>query len=167
MTTSSSWLPPDFPELAREDFRYLVVDEIVGASIGLALCPWPNTDEDGRLVFESGATHMIGCERTDLLAFLREHRLPRELRERPLRIGDVFAVRPLPGVLDRLSEELETPRRLEPFLTPDQWILPPVYDITADARDEAKTAFYAAVAPTLEPEEAAELQELTVELGEP
>jgi hypothetical protein len=149
-----------------EDYRYLVIDEIVGGSVGLALCPWPQTDEAGRLIFAAGATYMIGCESNDLLTFLREHRLPRELRERQLRIGDVFAVRPLPGVLDQLGEELEAPRRLEPLLRPEQWILPPVYDVTADAREEAKTAFYAAVAPTLDPEEAAELQELTVDSGE-
>jgi hypothetical protein len=137
-----------------------VVDEIVGASIGLALCPWPSTDEKGRLIFESGATHLIGCDRNELLAFLAQHRLPTELRERPLRIGDVFAVRPVPGILEELSAELEEPRRLEPFLPPERWIAPPVYDITAVARDEAKTAFYAAVTPTLGPQQAAELQEL-------
>ena len=166
MNSITRWLPRGFPEAANADYRYLVVDEIVGGSIGLVLCPWPQTDDEGRLIFEAAQTHTIGCERSDLLEFLSEHRRPLELRARPLRIGDVFAVRVLPGILDDLSEELDEPHRLMPFLAPKSWILPPVYDITADARDQAKMAFYAAVTPTLDTHQAARLQELASEPSE-
>jgi hypothetical protein len=69
----------------------------------------------------------------------------------------------VPGVLDDLDEELGEPRRLEPFLAPKSWILPPVYDLTADAREQAKMAFYAAVTPTLDSQQAARLQGLASE----
>ncbi len=80
--------------------------------------------------------------------------------ERPLRVGDAFAVRPRPGALEQARDELEQQRRLEPFFDPARWIKPPVYDITADAREAAKASFYAAVTPTLEPREATQLQGL-------
>lgn len=32
---------------------------------------------------------------------------------------------------------------------PAEWMEPPVYDVTGAARDKAKEAFYAAVAPTV------------------
>ena len=35
---------------------------------------------------------------------------------------------------------------------PADWLKAPVYDISADAREKAKEAFYAAVAPTLLPQ---------------
>ena len=31
---------------------------------------------------------------------------------------------------------------------PEEWLRPPVHDISADAREKAKEAYYAAVAPT-------------------
>jgi hypothetical protein len=153
------WLPAVLPDGFEGEVRYLVVDEIVGGAVGLALSAWPNRDAQGRLRFDTSSVQLIGCGREDLQAFLRKHREPGELRQRQLRIGDVFAVRVRPQALEEVAELLEEPRRLEPFLAPERWIEPPIFDLTADARDEAKTAFYAAVAPTLEAEEAAHLLE--------
>ena len=106
---------------------------------------------------------MLGADADALERFLAQHRRPHELAERPLRVGDVFAVRPVPGAFERVRAELEEQRRLDPFLDPASWIRPPVYDVSADAREAAKASFYAAVTPPLDPERAGELEPL---LGE-
>jgi hypothetical protein len=67
-----SWLPPPSPTAAErrrrrwrprvleeqdadvERLSYLVVDEIVGSSVGLVLSDWPDADEQGRLRFGGG-----------------------------------------------------------------------------------------------------------------
>ena len=109
---------------------------------------------------------MLGCERSGLLEFLGEHRRPRELRARPLRIGDVFAVRLFPGPLTTSARNSTSRAGSCPSSPRKSWILPPVYDVTAAARDQAKMAFYAAVTPTLDSQQAARLQELATEPSE-
>jgi hypothetical protein len=156
------WRPLLLARVAVEELIYVVVDEIEGSAAGLSVSDWPRVDELGRIRFPGGA-RMLGADRATFERFLARHRQPRELRERPLRVGDAFAVRPLPGALEQARDELEQQRRLEPFLDPARWINPPVYDITADAREAAKASFYAAVTPTLEPEHARELAELSDE----
>jgi hypothetical protein len=117
---------------------YIVVDEIEEGIVGLAVSEWPRKDEKGRLRFESDPV-LLGAEREAFERFLDRYREPR-----PLRIGDVFAARTRPVA--------EAEPRLEPVLAPEQWIEPPVHDVTADAREAAKVSFYSAVAPVLEPD---------------
>jgi hypothetical protein len=157
-----SWKPPslDGYEVDLERRSYLVVDEIVDGSVGLVLSPWPEVDDRGRLRF-GGAAAMLGAPHSALQSFLHEHRLPAELARRPLRIGDAFAVRVIRDALGDVGEELAAQRRLEPLLEPSSWIEPPVYDVSVDAREAAKTAFYAAVTPVLTPSEAAGLAVIT------
>ena len=147
------WSPPLLARVPTEELSYVLVDEIVGSSVGLAVSPWPRLDDKGRLRFPDGRL-MLGSDADTLAEFLHKHRLPRELRERQLRIGDAFAAGTHADVIDRLRDQLEDERRLKPFLDPAEWLRPPVYDITPDAREAAKGSFYAAVAPTLEPEQA-------------
>ncbi len=156
------WAPHGAPRTIA-DFHYVVVDEIVGSSVGLALCAWPELDAQGRLFFGATDVYLVGSPRGELETFLSEHRLPEDLRERPLRIGDVFAVRVRSEALAEVVDELDEQQRLEPFFAPESWIEPPVYDVSADARDAAKGAFYAAVTPTLDAEEARPLAELVEE----
>ena len=137
--------------------HYLLVDEILEATVGLVLADWPSVDSDGRLRF-AGRPRMLGAHRQVLEAFLARHRRPRALRDRPLRIGDVFAVEVKREALERFAPELEEQTRLYPFLDPETFLEPPVFDVTADARDEAKVAFYSAVTPPLEPHEAEALR---------
>ncbi|MDQ3379563.1 MAG: hypothetical protein M3546_04475 [Actinomycetota bacterium] len=157
-----TWAPHGVPRTIA-DFHYVVVDEIVGSSVGLALSAWPQLDGQGRLLFGTTDAYLVGSPRGELETFLSEHRLPEDLRERPLRIGDVFAVRVRPEALAEIVDELDEQQRLEPFFAPGSWIEPPVYDVTADAREAAKVAFYAAVTPTLDAEEAEPLAELLEE----
>jgi hypothetical protein len=156
------WRPPTVQALELAPFSYLVVDEIVGGSLGLVLSGWPDVDEQGRLRF-GGTPTMLGADRAALQRFLDEHRRPTASARRPLRIGDAFAVRVIPGALAEVGDELAAQTRLEPLLAPEEWIEPPVYDVSADAREAAKAAFYAAVAPVLTPRKAAELAVLTEE----
>jgi hypothetical protein len=155
-----AWTAPGLGDARTDDLSYVVVDEIVGTSVGIALSAWPTLDDKGRLRFSEGAPKTLGADRLALESFLADHRLPRELAGRPLRIGDVFAVRTIESALARVEEELAGPSRLQPFLAPETWIEPPVYDVTPDAREAAKTSFYSAVAPILAPTEAALLDEI-------
>ena len=160
--TARPWRPPSLARVDLEGFSYVVVDDIDGSAAGLAVSAWPRVDSAGRIRFSGGAV-MLGADANALQLFLAEHRRPRELAERPLRIGDVFAVQPLAGALEQVRAELDERRRLNPFLDPASWMRPPVYDISADAREAAKASFYAAVTPTLEPESASELEGLLEE----
>jgi hypothetical protein len=120
----------DWSGLDTTGLSYIVVDEIEGGMVGLSVSDWPRTDEQGRLRFDSEPLSVV-VDRRAFGRFLDEHRQP----TRPLRIGDVFAARTRP---------------VEPSLNPERWIEPPVHDVTADAREAAKIAFYAAVAPITE-----------------
>ncbi len=149
------WSPPAIEGADTAGLSYVVVDEIEGSMVGLAVSDWPQVDEQGRLRFESSPV-LLGAERDALERFLDRHRQP----GRPLRIGDVFAVRARASEL-RQADEAE--QRLAPVLDPEQWLEPPVYDVTAAAREAAKVSFYSAVAPALDPEQAARLAPLTDE----
>ena len=125
---------------------YIVVDEMIGGHLTLSVAPWPSLDARGRVRFPRAQSRWrIGARTVELRRFLNSHRLPRDNATRALRIGDVFAATLVEGAdLDALDDNLVEPR---------EWIAPPVTDISADARDLVKTAFYSAVAPLLRPEE--------------
>ena len=154
------WCPPGLGDADTRRLTYVVVDEMLGAAVGLTLSPWPPLDDQGRLRFAESERRTLGADRTALERFLARHRLPSELGARPLRVGDVFAVTAIEPALAAVEQELAAPRKMEPFLAPEEWIEPPVHDVSADARDEAKTSFYSAVAPLLAPAEAALLEEI-------
>ena len=105
--------------------RYVVVDEIVGSTVGLTVCEWPELDNEGRLVFSSDV-QVVGAPERKLQAFLDTHRLPADLGVRPIRTGDVFAVRVKAEGLARLAGAGREDERLEPVLAPQDWIDPPV-----------------------------------------
>ena len=147
------WRPPSLKGI-RVDFRkvwYVLVEEMVGDSIGLRVSPWPGTDEAALPVFADPEEDLeIGAALTDLQGRLdRLRRAPRgperqaarELRYRPVSLGDVFAAH-----VDRRhllvaasSDEVSDVR----------WLRAPVYDVTGDARESARRVFYAAVTAPL------------------
>src|SRR5215204_848289 len=118
----------DWSGLDTTGLSYIVVEEIEGGMVGLAVSDWPTTDDKGRLRFDSEPVQ-AAVELVELERFLDLHRQP----SRPLRVGDVFAARTGP-----------------PTTHPEGWIEPPVHDVTVDAREAAKVAFYAAVAPIID-----------------
>ena len=144
------WVPPSLRAVDVGSLVYVVVEELLEDAVNLLVSDWPGLDEEGRLQF-SGPPIEVVADRKQLAQFLAVHRLPAELRERPLRTGDTFAFRPASDLRPLLEESNER-------LTPEQWITPPVYDVSADARDVAKAAFYGAVTPTLDPAAAGRLE---------
>ena len=86
----------------------------------------------------------------DWQAMLTQRRIPEVLRDRPPRIGDAFGV-----MLER--------RNARQLLHP----IGPVVDITADARDAARAAFYGAVASPLDPSTATAVAEQAEDRIEP
>lgn len=140
------WFPPSLERafsnrsLRLDRLSYVVVDELESGHGGLSVYQWPHVDDFGRVRFDlDEEAHVAGVSAEGLQRFISRHRLPRKGARRRLRIGDVFAVE---------TGELPTGFLEEP----SSWLRPPVYDITVDARDAAKAAFFAAVAPTLDAE---------------
>lgn len=142
------WRPPSIADVDIQGLSYIVVDEIVGGTVGLAVSGWPRLDRIGRLRFVPGEL-IIGADKGSFERFVARNRQPRRLARRPLRIGDVFAAAVDSGVLDAATED--------DLVDPAALLGTPVYDISADARDAAKMSFYGAVTPKLKPSEAQRL----------
>jgi hypothetical protein len=135
-----SWKAPSLTEkgVDQRSLTYVILEEMVGNTVGLSLYPWPAADPEGRLRFETDREPVevaVTCE--EFCGFLSKHELgfvaasTGRSEDRELRSGDVFAVRiegppagggrrPLAGWRD-------------------------VYDISSDAREVAKLAYYGAL----------------------
>ena len=95
----------------------------------------------------------MSVEQAKLAQFLESRVVPEEASsdstaqavvDRPVRVGDVFAVRearPLSTLLPRASQAGGPGTR---FVDPQKWLAATVYDLTAVAREAAKLAYYAA-----------------------
>ena len=146
------WQPEglDLPGATLKTISYVVVDEVVENAARLSVSAWPSVDEAGRLRFEGGERpRSVPADLRLLRNFVRSNRAGGG-RPSQLRMGTVLAVRvdksvlPEPESNEEMREHASSkPRR------PEEWMEPPVYDITGAARDKAKEAFYAAVAPTV------------------
>lgn len=153
------WRPEAIPGLSTRRMRYVVVDEIFADLAELSISEWPVIDASGRLRFMGeGTVHVeVDAERMRLL--LRRHRMPRKGASRELRVGDTFGVEVEPTRLETFVSQLaEGPpataserKTLDPATW--DWMRPPVFDVTADAREGAKLAYYAAVTSPLPPQE--------------
>lgn len=157
-----TWLPPGLPPdwNAHASFLYSVVDEKIEGLVTISFSSWPLVDEDGRLSFPDEAVTLVFQE-VPLSEFLAQTRqlsapaeAPSDLVSRELRVGDVFAVQPRPRLARVLEGEAQEPGR---SVIPDRWLSPPVFDVTPDARDAAKLAYYAAAAVLL-PESTIEVE---------
>jgi len=146
------WQPEgiDLPGATLQTLSYVVVDEVVENAVRLSVSAWPSVDEAGRLRFEGGERpRSVPADLKQLRAFVKAKRGGGG-RSSQLRMGTVLAVRVDKSVLPdpESNEEMREHASATPRL-PDEWMEPPVYDITGAARDKAKEAFYAAVAPTV------------------
>lgn len=122
------------PEPCAQDW-YVVIDDLADGRVVFDAARWPRLDLAGRLSFDERretraadlepAQHTIDAARRAL-----------EQQARPLRIGDAFLVRG-PALPEHVLD----------------WRL--AADVTRPARDAAKLALFAAVAPSLRPEEEA------------
>jgi hypothetical protein len=155
------WQPPRVPQEKLEKLSYIVVDEIVAPTCVLAVSEWPRVDDKGRLRFRlSKRPQLVRVAARDLMKHLATHRLPRKGSQRELRIGDVFAAVADKDRLPKPQSDAEAHKLAGSSLTPvETWLDPPIYDVTASARDAAKVALYSAVAPTLTPDEVKRLSQ--------
>lgn len=131
--------------------RYAVVDELFADTAELSVSSWPVVDALGRLRFADEPTTHIEVDARRMQSLLRRHRMPRKAVGRVLRAGDAFGVtvraRELTGFLEA-HESSETPERertrmLDPRTW--EWLEPPIYDVTSEAREAAKLSYYAAL----------------------
>jgi hypothetical protein len=144
------WQPRSLRRVDFAGHRYVVIDEIEATWAVLAVTDWPGVDADGRLRFQAKEPIEVYADTEALLQFLRRARRPAALADRPLRHGDAFAVRvrSKAALARAAGDEVQEP---------DAWIATPVYDVTRDARREAKVAFYSAVSEPISPEQAVEV----------
>lgn len=70
---------------------YVVVDEVVGANVGLVKTSWPMVDTGGRLAFKDEGVPVDRRSTLDQLQRVVDRRDNRRV-SRPLRIGDAFLV---------------------------------------------------------------------------
>jgi hypothetical protein len=111
---------------------YVVVDDLAYRRVVLDVAPWPRLDEQGRLTFgEERETRVAALELAQEAFDAARVETGQVLR--PLRVGDAFQVQ-------HIAESI------------GDWVIGA--DVTRPARDAARLALFAAVAPRLEPEEA-------------
>ena len=153
----SPWKPRsvDLGEERLVELSYVVVDEIVEDAVRLSVSRWPHVDERGRLHFSGSERARVVRASLRALSEFLEASVGRRAA-RGLRMGTVLAAAVDDSALPAAEsdEEVREGAALEPR-DPADWLKAPVYDISADAREKAKEAFYAAVAPTLPPRGAA------------
>ena len=150
------WAPPCVPEdlLADHRLRYVVVDEIVDDVVTLAVAPWPGSDGRGRVRFplDPPSGHLL-VHRDELYSQLYEDWL-----HRPPRVGDAFATvfgRSVDARLVRGGEVV-----LDERLRLSDALPGTVADLSAEARNVAKLAFFAAVAGVQDHETAVSLRQV-------
>ncbi len=160
------WRPSGLPEDDPTELSYVVVDDLAEGTALLAVSEWPRVDPGKRIRFPvDERARLVRVDADELLALLRQER--RRFAGRPLRIGDVFAARArLPELPPPQSREEEAEKAEETRGGSLEWLEPPVYDLTAQGREVAKTALAAAVSPLLTAEEARLLTGETAPLEE-
>lgn len=119
----------------RHDWHYVVVEEVVGATVELMRWSWPLADSRGRLFWAPDAEDQVMMAAVPQRLLRQQLYRPNQLLRRP-RAGDTFAARipsSAPGwVEDRPVVDLAD-------------IFPgPVYDVSAEAREAAKLAYQGA-----------------------
>lgn len=119
-------------DLAGDEW-YMVIDDLGGGVVICEFSSWPALDSDGRLAF-TGRPWRLGRPLAEVQSLIDGFRAQNEqpAPDRPLRIGDVFAVR--------------GPKRGVRSLRAVAGLL----DVSAAARTAAKAALYGAVAESME-----------------
>jgi hypothetical protein len=160
---AAAWVPAGFAgeRISWTTLSYIVVDELSKEVAGLVVASWPRLDSKGRVRF-SGASWRVGVRVNELVALLDADRIAPGARagtgpgpQRPVRIGDAFAAK-------------ATRPRGRGAAVPalERWLSPPIYDVSADARDAAKAALFGAVAPTMSEEDVYEIATEALDLTE-
>ncbi len=145
-THRAPWEPPLLDAVPHDvllRLTYVMLDEReTDGELSFVLTPWPRVDDLGRVRHDPTDAIDVGVDPVTWKDLLKAKRLPEVLRERDPHIGDAFAM-----MLRR--------RTAASLLKP----VGPIVDVTADARDAAKAAFYGAVASPLVDEVAEAVKE--------
>lgn len=127
--TAGLWTPAVLQRAGKvpaASARYIVVDDL-GDEAGVAVTvesSWPSVDTAGRLTFsEEGSERARPVKNLTSHVHVQRFEHDQDAADRPLRVGDTFYVEEIDG----------------------EWIT--AIDVTADARDSAKSAFYSAITP--------------------
>jgi hypothetical protein len=141
------WRPPSLAAegVDVERLTYIVVDEIVEDTVGLSLHAWPDADSEGRLRFQPGkAAAQVSVPVTEWCEFLSGCNLGFSMKElaRLPRVGDAFAAEVTPSSRRRWREPLT------------RWIPGTVHDVTGEAREVAKLAYYGSATDVWDGEQA-------------
>jgi hypothetical protein len=161
--SAPAWVPQGLAgrRISWATLSYIVVDELSKEVAGLVVASWPRLDRQGRVRF-SGSSWRVGARLDELEPLLDADRIVPEAgagsgsgRQRPVQIGDAFAA------------EAARPRGRHAAVPPlSRWLSPPVYDVSADARDAAKTALFGAVAPKMSDDDVYEIAAEALDLGQ-
>jgi len=117
------------------DESYVVIDDIRDSRVVLRVSAWPTIDPGGRLKFDTDPWNAV-ADLSELQAAVNRARTAnkQEAPDRPLRVGDVFAMRGLQGAGGGVGRALR------------------IIDVSAAARETAKAALYGAAASTVDEE---------------
>jgi hypothetical protein len=147
----------DFAQLSENELKklsYIVLDEIVGRDdADVSISSWPSVDKHGRLVFPDEPETSVYISLKELTTYLNNDGFRWSARSDELRMGTVIAAA---AKTENIAEDGAK-------VAPEEWLVLPAYDLTQPAREKAKEAFFAAVAPTLTREQVAEINEAAQE----
>lgn len=135
---SPPWWPPSLSGAVRSaaglrrEWQYVVVEEVVGATVELLRWPWPLADPLGRLFWDDDADDRVMTAAVPQRLLRLQLYRPNSLVRRP-RAGDTFAAR-ITAKAD--GWDLAAPVDDLTGLFPG-----PLYDVSADAREAAKLAY--------------------------
>ena len=149
------WWPPSLlgavrrAEKLREEWQYVVVEEVVGSTVELMGWPWPSADRLGRVFWDDDAEDRVMSAAIAQRLLRLQLYAPNHLQRRP-RAGDTFAVR-FTGTAGWGDDARVF----------DLAVIFPgaVYDISADAREAAKLAYQGASAAVFAGDRARDLLE--------
>ena len=135
------WWPPSLSGAVRSaaglrrGWQYVVVEEVVGATVELLRWPWPLADPLGHLVWDDDAEDRVMTAAVPLRLLRLQLYRPNDLLRRP-RAGDTFAARIRPP-----DDGWDRPTAVDDVVS----LFPgAVYDVSADAREAAKLAYQGA-----------------------
>lgn len=151
------WWPPSLrgavrrAEKLREEWQYVVVEEVVGATVELMRWPWPSADRYGRLFWDDDAVDLVMSAAVPQRLVRLQLYAPNHLQRRP-RAGDTFAGR----LTSTAGWGDDAPFEDLAALLPGA-----VYDVSADAREAAKLAYQGSTAAVFDGDQVKGLLEET------
>jgi hypothetical protein len=137
-----------------EDFAYVIVEEEIDETLGLVVAEWPDGGR-GAPRFHDKGEFELAVDREEMQRHLVDRQMPQaevpdavleELRRREIRVGDVFAIKPVEPLAPEDPDQVQTAEWMGETL-----------DLTAEAREAARAKTYEALTPPLDPEVAEQL----------